>query len=88
MNPSSATKRALVEENNEIPSTRINGLTIKIGNDPGPPGFPIKAIFGPPPGSKNPESMKKRLGSTNNSKLQGAQIKAGVIISAKRRYSL
>ena len=88
MNPSSATKRALVEENNEIPSTRVNGLTIKIGNDPGPPGFPSKAKFGPPPGSKNPESMKKRFGSTNNSKLQGAHIKTGVITSAKRRYSL
>jgi hypothetical protein len=86
--PSSATKRALVEENNEIPSTRISGLTMKIGKDPGPPGFPINARFGPPPGSRNPESMKKRFGSTINSKLQGAQSKTGVITSAKRRYNL
>ena len=62
IHPSSATNRALVEEKSEIASTSVNGLTIKNGNEPGPPGFPSKAKFGPPPGSKNPESMKKRFG--------------------------
>ena len=62
INPSSATKRAFVDENKAIPSTNVIGLTMYKGNEPGPPGFPSRARFGPPPAIRNPESIKNRFG--------------------------
>ena len=83
--PISAIKRARVVEKRDIASTNVIGLIRYQGKDPGPPGLPISAKFGPPPCNRKPESSKKRFGLKINSKLQGAQMRNGVKVKAKRR---
>ncbi len=86
MNPISAMNRARVDEKSEIMRTKVIGLMRYQGNEPGPPGLPSNAKFGPLPCNRKPESIKNLLGLMINSKLQGAQIRIGVKVKAKRRY--
>ena len=84
-NPISAIKRARVDEKREITSTKVSGLIRYHGKEPGPPGFPNNAKFGPLPCRRKPESKKNLFGLMINSKLQGAQMRSGVNVNAKRR---
>jgi hypothetical protein len=83
--PNSATRRARVDEKSEMPRMIDNGLKTAKGSDPGPPGFPRIAKFGPPPGIKKPASIRNLLGFNINSKLHGAQSSSGVRTKAIRR---
>ena len=84
-NPISAIKRARVDEKSEISSTKVSGLIRYHGREPGPPGLPTREKFGPLPCNKKPESNKNLFGWKINSKLQGAQMRNGVNVSARRR---
>ena len=86
MNPISAMNRARVDEKSEIMRTKVIGLIRYQGKDPGPPGLPSSAKFGPLPCNRKPESIKNLLGWMINSKLHGAQIRIGVNVKASRRY--
>ena len=60
--PGSANLRAAVVEKNEKKRIAVIGLMLHHGSDPGPPGFPRNARFGPPPGKVRPISRKSLLG--------------------------
>ncbi len=62
MIPGSANLRAAVVEKNEKKRIAVIGLMLHHGSDPGPPGFPRNARFGPPPGKVMPISRKSLLG--------------------------
>ena len=84
-NPISAMKRARVDEKSEIASTNVSGLIRYQGRAPGPPGLPSSAKFGPLPCNRKPESIRNLAGLKINSKLQGAQMRSGVKVNARRR---
>ncbi len=83
--PNSDTRRARVEEKSVIPRMIDSGLSTANGSDPGPPGFPRIARFGPPPGIKKPASIKNLFGLNINSRLDGAQSSSGVTTKMIRR---
>ena len=83
--PISAMNRARVDEKSEITSTKVSGLIRYQGREPGPPGLPSRAKFGPLPCNRKPESSKNLFGLKINSRLHGAQIRIGVKVKAKRR---
>ena len=83
--PTSAINLARVEENIATAKTIMSGLINHDGRAPGPPGFPNKARFGPPPGRKNHASNKNLWGSIIISKLNGAVINIGITKIVIRR---
>ena len=75
--PYSAIPRACVEENKEMTSTNTIGLINHSGTEPSPPGFPERTASDPPPGIRNPGSVKNLLGSIIASKEYGAFTRNG-----------
>ena len=74
--------RAYVDENKETTNTKIIGLINHNGTEPMPPGFPERAASAPPPGMRNPGSVKNLLGLTIASKEYGAFTANGTNTSA------
>ncbi|CAB4329125.1 unannotated protein [freshwater metagenome] len=82
--PGSANLRAAVVEKNDKNSIAVIGLMLHHGRDPGPPGFPRKARFGPPPGIVSPISRKSLVGCLKNPREFGAAIREGMKKRAPR----
>ena len=82
--PYSAIRRACVDENKETTKTKSIGLISQIGSALAPPGFPIKALRGPPPEISNPGSTNSRLGLVIASSEKGTFMMKGTKIKAAR----
>jgi hypothetical protein len=82
--PGRANLRAAVVEKNEKRRIAVIGLILHHGSDPGPPGLPRNARFGPPPGIVIPISRKSLDGCRSNPKEFGAASKNGMKKSAPR----
>jgi hypothetical protein len=82
--PGSANLLAAVVEKNEIKRIAVMGLMLHQGSEPGPPGLPRNARFGPPPGMVRPISRKSLVGCRSKPREFGAAIKNGM----KKRAAL
>ena len=63
------------------------GLIDHHGSDPGPPGLPMSARFGPPPATVKPISLISKFGRMKYSKEPGAERMSGANKSVAYRIA-